>query len=140
MSGYKTGSCLCGDVVYRYNGHSRVFQHCHCSRCRKFTGAAHASNLIVDIDQFDWLSGEHQVGRYEVPEAKHFATSFCKNCGSSLPWETQSKKAVIIPAGTLDSDPLEKPVHHVYYASKPPWFDTNDTLPQYDELPVKKPK
>ena len=73
-----------------------------------------------------------------MPEAKHFATSFCKNCGSSLPWLTKTKKAMIIPAGTLDSDPLEKPKHHIYYASKAPWFDNHDVLPEYDELPIKK--
>lgn len=132
-----TGSCLCGSVSYQYEGPARVFQYCHCSRCRKFTGTAHASNIIVDPPQFQWLSGEEYVGRFEHPEAKHFATSFCKNCGSSLPWPTKSGKAVIVPAGTLDDDPGEKPIHNIYYADKAPWYEHVDSLKKYDALPVK---
>lgn len=138
MTGTKTGSCLCGEVVYRYSGKSRVFQYCHCSRCRKVSGSAHAANLIVEPKQFEWLSGEALVGRYEEPGAKHFASSFCKKCGSSLPWLTQSNKAVVIPAGTLDSDPMEQPKHQVYYKDKAPWFDGTDKLTRYDSLPTKK--
>ncbi|MDH5631166.1 MAG: GFA family protein, partial [Gammaproteobacteria bacterium] len=89
-SNYK-GSCLCGEVSYQYTGKALVFQYCHCTRCQKFTGSAHASNLIVNPEQFEWLSGEELVGHYELPEAKHFATSFCKQCGSSLPWVTKTK-------------------------------------------------
>jgi len=85
MSKSIKGSCLCQAVSYQFHGPEYVFQYCHCSRCRKFTGSAHASNIIVDPKQFEWLSGEDQVGRFEHPQAKHFATCFCKTCGSSLP-------------------------------------------------------
>ena len=93
------GSCLCGKVRYEFINEHRVFQYCHCSRCRKFTGSSHASNIIVDPEKFTWKAGEEHIGRYEHPDAKHFATTFCKVCGSSLPWLTQSWKAVVIPAG-----------------------------------------
>lgn len=134
----KQGSCLCGEITYQYSGKAKVFQYCHCSRCQKFTGSAHASNLIIDPEQFEWLSGKSLVGRFELAEAKHFATSFCKNCGSSLPWITKSKKAMIVPAGTLDNDPQEKPVHNIYYADKACWYEAPSALTKYDELPIKK--
>ena len=70
------GSCLCGKVTYQMSPPFNVFQFCHCSRCRKFTGSAHAANLFVTPEQFEWLSGEDYVGRYEHPEAKYFATCF----------------------------------------------------------------
>ena len=132
-----TGSCLCGEVAYQYVGPIRVFQYCHCSRCRKFTGSAHASNIIVDPAQFQWLEGEESVGRFELPDAKHFATSFCKKCGSSLPWLTQSGKAVVIPAGTLDADPGDRPVHNIHFASKAPWYQAAGDLLIYDALPTR---
>jgi hypothetical protein len=131
------GSCLCGAVTYQYVGAVKVFQYCHCSRCRKFTGSAHASNIIVDPAQFRWLSGEESIGRFELPEAKHFATSFCKNCGSSLPWLTKSAKAVVIPAGTLDGDPKVRPKHNIFMADKAPWYEEVGDLEQYEELPIK---
>lgn len=138
MTDKKTGSCLCGEVTYEYSGDVEVFQYCHCTRCQKITGSAHASNIIIDPDQFNWLTGEALVGRYEVKEAKHFATSFCKKCGSTLPWLTQSNKAFVIPAGTLDNDPEIKPIHNIYVANKAPWYKDPASLVHYDELPVKK--
>ena len=131
------GSCLCGSVSYQFTRVKPVFQYCHCSRCRKFTGSVHAANIIVKPEQFEWLSGEPLVARFEHPEAKHFATSFCKSCGSSLPWLTQSKGAVVIPAGTLDDDPGIEPSQNIYWQSRVSWQKDTCDLPQYDETPGK---
>ena len=133
-----TGSCLCGQVSYRVRGPEHVFQYCHCSRCRKTTGSAHGSNIIVDPAQFEWTDGADHVGRYEPPEAKHFAVSFCTRCGSSLPWLSQSGRAVVVPAGTLDDDPGIRPRHNIFLNNKAPWYVAADTILQYDALPPKK--
>ena len=69
------GSCLCGEVRDQFSGPTKVFQYCHCTRCQKITGSAHASNIIIDPIQFEWLNGEISVGRYELPEAKYFSSS-----------------------------------------------------------------
>jgi len=132
-----TGTCLCGKVSYELTGNLGIFQYCHCSRCRKFTGSVHAANLIVAPDQFRWLSGEEFVGRYEVEEAKHFATCFCKQCGSSLPWMTQSEKAVVVPAGTLDDDPGITPLQNIFWGSRASWFEDVSSLPKFEELPER---
>ena len=55
------GVCLCGAVRYRLTGEVRGFQYCHCSRCRKFTGSAHAANLFVRPDDLAWVEGEDRV-------------------------------------------------------------------------------
>jgi hypothetical protein len=132
------GSCLCGSVRYAISGNLGIFQYCHCSRCRKFTGSAHAANLIVAPDQFSWLVGEEWVGRYEPPDTKHFATSFCKKCGSSLPWLGKSRKAVVVPAGSLDADPGIRPFQNIFWGSRAQWYTEASELVKYDELPIKK--
>lgn len=132
-----TGSCLCGSVQYQFVEPIKVFQYCHCSRCQKVTGSAHAANLIIDPKQFQWLRGKDCVRRFELPEAKHFATSFCAQCGAALPWKTQSGRAVIVPAGSLDSDPKIKPMHNIYIANMAPWYTPVDSLIKYNALPVK---
>ena len=55
----------------------------------------------------------------------------------SLPWLTQSKKAMIIPAATLDDDPDEKPIHNIYFSDRAPWFVEAAELKHYQALPVK---
>ena len=132
------GSCLCGEVSYEITGNLGIFQYCHCSRCRKFTGSAHAANIIVAPDQFRWLKGDQSVGRYEIAKANHFATSFCKKCGSSLPWMAKSGKTFVIPAGTLDEHPGIEPMQNIFCGSKPDWYIEASTLLQHDEFPVKK--
>ena len=133
-----TGSCLCGAVGYAICGNLGIFQYCGCSRCRKFTGSAFASNLLVSPGDFRWLRGEQHVGRYELPGVRHFATSFCRQCGSSLPWLAQSGKSVIVPAGTLDQDPQIRPMQNIYCASRAVWYVEPTSLPAYDELPTRK--
>ena len=138
MSKSYRGSCLCGAVSYQFHGPEYVFQYCHCSRCRKFTGSAHATNIIVAPDQFEWLTGADQLGRFEHPEAKHFATCFCRQCGSSLPWEAQTGGAVVIPAGTLDDDPEIRPSQNIFWKDRVAWREAVESLPHYDELQPRK--
>jgi len=134
------GSCLCGEIQYEVTGSLGVFQYCHCSRCRKFTGSSYGANIIVAPNQFEWIKGEEFLGRYELKNVRHFATSFCIKCGSSLPWKAQSGKSVIIPAGTLDDDPEIRPFQNIYCASKADWYEDASDLIQYEELPnqIKK--
>ncbi len=136
----KTGSCLCNEVKYEIAGNMGIFQYCHCSRCRKFTGSAFASNLFVNPDDFKWTSGSEQVGRFEFEESKHFATCFCKACGSSLPWLAKSGQVVVVPAGTLDCDPDIKPIQNIFCGSSASWFENPADLPKFDELSPRKTK
>jgi hypothetical protein len=45
---------------------------------------------------------------------------------------------VIIPAGTLDDDPGVRPIVNIFADSKAPWFDIEDSLPQFNEFPPKE--
>lgn len=134
------GSCLCKTVQYEIFGHLGIFQYCHCSRCRKISGSAFAANIIVAPEQFRWLCGEDSVERYELPEAKHFASCFCSSCGSSLPWMAQTGKAVIVPAGTLDDDPQIRPHQNLFCSNDAAWYVEPGQLTRYDEMPPRKKK
>ncbi len=129
------GSCLCGAVNYQIEGPFKIFQYCHCSRCRKFTGSAYASNLFVPPERFRWTRGEGMIRRYEHPDAKYFATNFCKQCGSSLPWAVKGGKNIIVTAGTLDDDPGIKPMWNLFWRSKASWYEESSDLPKHDEFP-----
>lgn len=138
MSDYKvSGGCLCGEVSYEITGNLDIFQYCNCSRCRKFTGSAFAANILVAPEHFQWNAGESNVGVYNLPDTKHFATAFCKKCGSSMPWKAQSGRAMVIPAGTLNEDPEIRPRHNIFCASRAKWYTDPASLKEYDELPVK---
>jgi hypothetical protein len=42
---------------------------------------------------------------------------------------------IIIPAGTLDTDPGVRPIVHIHTGSRAPWYEIADRLPQFDEFP-----
>lgn len=138
MSETYTGSCLCGDVKYQLEGPLKHFQYCHCSRCQKVSGSAHSANLFVPPDRFEWLSGEASVGRFEHPDARYFASCFCKNCGSSLPWLVQGGSNVVVPAGTLDDDLEIRPSQNLFWADHACWYEGVDQLPKNDGMPARK--
>ena len=99
------GSCLCGAVSYQVTGEAVRFYHCHCKRCRKATGTGHASNLLMAPQtSISWLKGEEMLARYKVPEAERFYNCFCTQCGGPMPRVVPELDAVLIPAGSLDSD------------------------------------
>lgn len=133
-----TGACLCGAVAYAADGPFPVFQYCHCSRCRRFTGSAYGANLFCPPSQFRFTRGGDNVQRFALPDTRFFATAFCKTCGSSLPWTNQAGSMTIIPAGTLDNAPSIKPRANIMWASHAPWYVSASELPNHDEYPPRK--
>ncbi len=132
------GSCLCGAVEYAVTAKAGNFQYCHCSRCRKTGGAAHAANLIVPAEEFRWLRGEENVSQYIHEEASRFCNAFCRTCGSKLPWITRDGRWVVVTAGTLDGDPGSRPARNIFWGSRASWYLPPDELPVFEELPPRK--
>ncbi|TDJ36869.1 MAG: hypothetical protein E2O54_16345 [Gammaproteobacteria bacterium] len=60
-------------------------RNCHCSRCRLSRAAAHATNLFVAPDVFEWLQGEERVRGFDLPGTERFGANFCGDCGSLVP-------------------------------------------------------
>jgi hypothetical protein len=127
------GSCLCSGVAYEIDGPIQEIRNCHCSRCRKARGAAHASNLFVEPERFRWIRGKDLLESFHVPEAKRFRSCFCRVCGSSLP--RTGLEYVVVPAGTLDDDPGVREKAHIFCGSKAPWYEITDDLPQFEAYP-----
>jgi len=125
------GSCLCGVVSYEIKAPFLRFAHCHCSRCRKATGSAHASNLYVSPAQFKWTSGHDHVMRFDLPVARSFATTFCKHCGTPLPHHTRSGREIVVPAGSLNDEPSLRPQAHIFWDSRPSWSCGGPELPRH---------
>lgn len=131
------GSCVCGKVRFALRPPLRFFQYCHCTRCQKRTGSAHAANLAVMADQLRFLEGEDLVRRFELESASSWSNAFCSLCGSGLPWLTRNGRAYIVPAGCLDDDPGEAPSRNVHFGSRASWYRAAKDLETFDEEPPR---
>jgi hypothetical protein len=127
-----TGGCLCRSIGYEARLPFIKFLNCHCARCRKASGSAYAANAYVLPDAFRWTRGEALIGRYDLPEARSFATSFCKSCGSPVPHATRSGREIVIPAGSLDDDPGVRPSVNAHWSSRAGWSLAKSELPVED--------
>ena len=135
--GVVKGGCLCGDVTFEYTESPKFMMNCHCTRCRKVKGAAHATNAFVPVDNFKWTKGEDKTVNFDLPEADRFGNAFCEKCGSSVPRESSGTGMLNVPVGSLDSEPGVPAKGHIFVGSKAPWFDVIDDLPKWDEMPTK---
>jgi len=104
--------------------------------CRKAHGAAFRTRARVQASDFRWTQGEDLITWYESSPGTH--RGFCRVCGSPLLSRfDHDPSSYGLPFGALDDDPGVKPRFHIFVASKAPWFEITDGLPQYDELPPK---
>ena len=124
-------SCLCGAVSWKLDGPFDSMVHCHCSRCRKAHGSLFATYLGGSASGFQ-LHGSEAVGRWE--SSPGFSRCFCKRCSAVVPGDPVGNK-VYVPAGNFTDDPGVRPGAHIFVASKAPWFDIADHLPQFDAYP-----
>jgi len=128
-----TGSCLCGTVKFEIVPPVTGFRYCHCSRCRKATGAAHAANIFLPEKQFRWVAGEASVTRFALPGAKRFAVWFCNHCGTRMPHKIPDRGDYLVPAGILDQDPGMLPEQSIFWESRAPWYREPEGMPKFKE-------
>jgi len=125
------GSCLCGDVRYVIDdGPVLAARHCHCLRCRRARGAAHASNLVVPENSLSFTAGQEEIRSFKLPEATHFTQCFCGRCGAKVPTVDPGREIAIVPMGGLDDPPPRSPQEHIWTAEIPSWSGVYDSLPQ----------
>lgn len=127
------GSCLCGGIRYEVDSDGfGTTVNCHCSMCRKATGAAFRTRAAVRTAALRWVSGADLISRYESSPGE--TRTFCRTCGATLATFFRDRPSEIgLPLGTLDDDPGVRPSAHVYVGSKAPWFDIHDELPRFAE-------
>ncbi|SHF30519.1 Uncharacterized conserved protein [Kaistia soli DSM 19436] len=134
MSKRYAGSCLCGEVRFEISGAFEHFFLCHCDRCRKDTGSAHAANLFSTTAAITWLSGQENARTFQVPSSRH-RKSFCSKCGSALPDVQFDGGLLVVPAGSLDVDIDIEPNAHIFFAERANWDEQLEAAPKIDGLP-----
>ena len=125
-----TGSCLCEQVQYSVTTEIEDFYLCHCQQCRKITGSAFASNILTKPVGVLWVSGFEKVKRFDYPGTRTFTKVFCTECGSGLPYLNEKGSALVIPAGSLNDEPVLKPISNIFWNDRELWYETGMEAPQ----------
>lgn len=128
-----TGSCLCGEIKFAVAEFIPAVANCHCSMCRKHTGAAFATYASVESEKFQWLAGSQFLKRFTA--ANGTTRTFCSECGSSLLFSSPRAPSNVIEVSlaSLDDDSPIKPNAHIFVGYKANWSELDGDLPSYDE-------
>jgi len=130
------GSCLCGKISYEVRGSPKAMYYCHCGMCRKATGSSFATNMLVREADFVVMSGQPLIKAYQSSPGEH--RHFCSECGSPIYSRAEVRKGLLsVRCGGLNDDPPVRPTAHIYTASKAPWFEIRDHVPQFAEGPER---
>lgn len=123
------GKCLCGAVSFEVTPPFTMCGNCHCSICRRASGAPYVTWAVFKADQVKILSGEEQLSVFHPTSES--TRRFCKTCGSQLFLEvTQMQGEILVTRATIDDAAEFKPEAHVHYSSKAPWLAVSDELPK----------
>jgi hypothetical protein len=124
------GGCLCGAIKVRATGEPECVLYCHCSDCRKATGAPVSIFAGYSAEQVEIERGV--PGSYE--SSPGVRRSFCGECGTPLSYEDERLPGeVYLHAGIFDEPELFRPKLHGWDSQRLGWLHISDDLPRYEK-------
>lgn len=126
------GSCLCGLVAYEVPDAFEYSLYCHCSDCRRSTGAASKPFAGIAFDAVIVARGHDRILRYGDGSGHD---AHCERCGSLLFSRVRDGAYAHVTLGTLIDSPSIRPTAHIFVGSKAPWDTICDDLPQFERFP-----
>jgi len=122
------GGCLCGAVRYRVSSAPLEVTHCHCSLCRRSSGAAFVTWAVFPAAAFAFTAGEPRARRSSAGATR----AFCGDCGTPLAFrEDAQPERIDVTAGSLDRPAAVTPRDHTFTADMVPWLRLADGLPRH---------
>lgn len=128
------GGCLCGAVRYRVTGAPSWTGNCHCTSCRKASGAAFITYAVFPELRFEVVKGEPAL----YQSSPGVERTFCGRCGTTLTYRADRFPGDIqITVASLDRPEDMPPANHVWTSERLAWVHLADDLPQYSRSSVE---
>jgi hypothetical protein len=124
------GQCFCGFVRYATDGRPYNLTNCHCSICRRLSGAAFVTWFSVPLASFRFLTNEPAA----IKTSEHGRRTFCPRCGTPLTFRSErSPQEIDVTTCSLDDPSALPPEDHTQVSSMVPWIRLGDGLPAFPE-------
>jgi hypothetical protein len=128
------GSCLCGAIEFEVIGPIRGVGSCHCSKCRKVSGAAGNAQFIVRAGKFNWVKGQEHRVTYRLPDG--WGPSRCAICGSPVPDSYDGGQRIWVQAGLMNGPLNTEIVQHIFCDSRADWDRDAANVQHHAEYPA----
>ena len=115
-----SGSCFCNTVRFKVSGAPKSVVNCHCSICRRQSGAAFSTYVAVLESAFEIISGIESISSFQMGEGAY--KYFCKNCGSPIFNKNNRYPGLsIIYLGGISDLSNMVPTANIYCENQLPW-------------------
>ena len=122
------GGGLCGAIRYRIDGRAAPGVHCHCSMCRRSTGAVVVTWITVAAKDFRFVRGRPRT----YVSSSRGERRFCERCGAQLAWSSSSTTDTLdVTVGTLDHPERHPADHHIFAGDRVQWLRLDEELAAY---------
>ena len=122
-----TGQCFCGAIRYETAERIRNQTLCHCTICRRTTGAPAVAWFTVATEDFRYTAGEPASLR----SSSHGTRTFCPRCGTQLTFvDDDTPDEIDVTTGSLAQPEKALPHDHIFVADALHW---RDDLPRYQQ-------
>jgi hypothetical protein len=122
------GGCFCGFVRYQADGAPFDETNCHCSICRRTSGAPFVAWFSVARANFRWLAGQPTTLR----SSDHGTRTFCPRCGTPLSFASSHfPDQVDVTICSLPDPDQVRPRDHIHTGGAPSWVRLCDDLPRF---------
>ena len=112
-----TGRCLCGAVSFTAEDVETDVQSCHCSQCRRWSGASAIAAIAGRVE----FSGAEHLHRYD--SSAWAERGFCRECGASLFYRLKEADRYYMSVGAFDDQSPFRLASEIYIDDKPPGYD-----------------
>ena len=128
------GQCHCGSIMYEIEADVARHSLCHCTDCRRATGAPAASWALLSREQ---IRIEGQPKSYASSEGTQ--RLFCADCGTSLFYlnETIFPGQVDVLSATLDDPDAIPLMAQIQTDERIGWMTRLDKLPAFGRFPAE---
>ena len=124
------GGCACGALRYEVTGPTWHSTLCHCSICRKTSGAPAVAWFSVAVGDFRWLQGTPHRYRSSATATR----SFCGACGTQLTFQSDGLDEIDITSCSLDDAESMPPDDQTFVRSALTWTGTAHLLPRHETV------
>ena len=122
------GGCLCGAVRYRIDAPPLWTGYCHCTSCRRSTGAPVTMFVGAREDSVAFTAGK----RTQFASSPGVQRGFCAACGTPLTYESDRFPGEVhFYVSTFDDPQDLRPTFHVFYEERLRWLEIADALPRH---------
>jgi len=130
-----SGSCRCGAVRFEASADPLHVSYCHCTDCRKASGAP-VSAFVGFMADAVVISGDTLKSYVNGPVSR----SFCRKCGSPIAYlDARLPDSIYFMLGVMDLAAYYKPTVHAWVREQLPFVHMPDGLPRHLTSSVPRP-